>query len=99
MKRLFFIVGLLLISLILSAQNDCMGTENFNVNPAPVNGGYAPGTTVQFCITYNNWNTGIGTNWLEGFDLSLGSGWDLTTLTPTTYPANNGWCILLSSSI
>ena len=90
MKRLFLLIGLILISLVLSAQNDCMGTENFNVNPAPVNGGYAPGTTVQFCITYNNWNTGIGTNWLEGFDLNLGPGWDLTTLTPTTYPANNG---------
>jgi len=90
MKKLFFIIGLLLISFILSAQNDCMGTENFNVNPAPINGGYAPGATVQFCITYNNWNNTIGTNWLEGFDINLGSGWDLTTLIPTTYPANWG---------
>ena len=90
MKRLFLLIWLILISLVLSAQNDCMGTENFNSNPAPTNGGYAPGTTVQYCITYNNWNTGIGTNWLEGFDLNLGPGWDLTTLTPVTYPANNG---------
>ena len=90
MKRLYYLMVLVLASITMSAQNDCMGTENFNVNPAPVNGGYAPGTPVQFCITYNNWNTNIGTNWLEGFDLNLGPGWDLTTLTPTTYPANNG---------
>ena len=90
MKRLFFLLWLTLTSLVSNAQNDCMGTENFNVNPAPVNGGYAPGTPVQFCITYNNWNTNIGTNWLEGFDLNLGPGWDLTTLIPVTYPANNG---------
>jgi len=67
-----------------------MGTENFNVNTPPVNGGYAPGTPVQFCITYNNWNNTIGTNWLEGFDIDLGPGWDLSTLTPVTYPANWG---------
>jgi gliding motility-associated-like protein len=90
MKKLFFIIGLLLISFILSAQNDCMGTENFNVNPAPTNGGYAPGTTVNYCVTYNNWNTGIGTNWLEGFDITIGPGWDASSITPTTNPANNG---------
>jgi len=90
MKKLFFVIGLLLISFVLSAQNDCMGTENFNVNPAPTNGGYAPGTTVNYCVTYNNWNTGIGTNWLEGFDITIGPGWDASSITPTTYPANNG---------
>ena len=90
MKRLLLIVGLLLTTFVLSAQNDCMGTENFNVNPAPTNGGYAPGTTVNYCVTYNNWNTGIGTNWLEGFDITIGPGWDASSITPITYPANNG---------
>jgi hypothetical protein len=67
-----------------------MGTENFNVNPAPTNGGYAPGTTVNYCITYNNWTTNFGSNWLEGFDITIGPGWDASSITPTTTPANNG---------
>lgn len=71
-------------------QQDCMGTEAFNVNPLPQNGGYAPGTVVEYCVTFNNWNTTPGTNWLEGFDMTLGAGWDLGSLTPTQFPPNAG---------
>jgi gliding motility-associated-like protein len=68
-----------------------MGNEsNVTVGPAPVNGGWSPGTVVQFCITYNNWNLNNGTNWCEGFDITLGSGWIANTITPITYPNNNG---------
>jgi gliding motility-associated-like protein len=85
-----FITLFFSLSVVVSAQNDCMGTQNVVVNPPPAGGGYAPGTVVEYCVTYNNWNTGIGTNWLEGFNLTVGAGWDLSTLTPTTYPPNQG---------
>ena len=85
-----FITLFFSLSVVVSAQNDCMGTQSVVVNPPPAGGGYAPGTVVEYCVTYNNWNTGIGTNWLEGFDLTVGAGWDLATLTPTTYPPNQG---------
>jgi gliding motility-associated-like protein len=89
MKKLLAIL-LVLLNFCSYSQQDCMGTESYNVNPLPQNGGYAPGTTVEYCITFNNWNTTPGTNWLEGFDMTLGSGWDLSTLTPTQYPPNAG---------
>jgi len=90
MKKLILIL-LSLISISTYSQNDCMGTEsNVTVSPAPVNGGWAPGTPVQFCITYNNWNLNIGTNWCEGFDITLGSGWIGNSITPVTYPNNFG---------
>lgn len=79
---------LFLIPLLSFTQNDCMGTENFNVNPQPVNGGYAPGTVVEYCITYNNWNTGIGTNWFEGIDITIGPGWVANSIIPVTFPQN-----------
>jgi hypothetical protein len=85
-----FITLFFSLSVVVSAQNDCMGTQSVVVNPPPAGGGYAPGTVVEYCVTYNNWNTGIGTNWLEGFDLTIGGGWDLATLTPTTFPPNQG---------
>jgi gliding motility-associated-like protein len=67
-----------------------MGTESYVVNPLPQNGGYAPGTIVEYCVTFNNWNTGPGSNWLEGFDITLGPGWAPGSITAGTYPANNG---------
>ena len=79
-----------LFSFIGYAQQDCMGTEAYNVNPAPQNGGYAPGTVVEYCVTFNNWNTTPGTNWLEGFDITLGPGWAPGTITPTQFPPNAG---------
>ena len=79
---------LFLIPLLSFSQNDCMGTENFNVNPQPINGGYEPGTVVEYCITYNNWNTGLGTNWFEGIDITIGPGWVANSIVPVTFPQN-----------
>ena len=92
MKKLTLLI-LLLLKTIISFSQDCMGTESFVVNPLPQNGGYAPGTVVEYCVTFNNWDLNgatTNTNWLEGFDLNLGTGWDVSTITPTTYPLNNG---------
>jgi len=70
-----------------------MGTQNVIVNPLPSGGGYAPGTVVEFCVMYNNWNLSpfppFNFNWLEGFDITIGSGWIANSITPTTFPQNN----------
>ena len=87
-KRLFVSLFLIL-STIGYSQNDCIGVPNTVVNPLPIGGGYAPGTVVQYCVTYNNWNTGFNTNWCEGFDITIGPGWVANSITPTTYPNDN----------
>ena len=76
----------------LSVHNDhdcaqCLVASNLTASPAPVNGAYAPGTTVTFCLTVTNWNE-IVQNWLHGVQPSFGSGWNLSTLTPGTPPAS-----------
>jgi hypothetical protein len=65
----------------------CVGNQSFTLNPAPPIGGYSPGTVVNVCYTMQNWNgTNVQSNWLEGFDINLGSGW--TGLTPGAPPIN-----------
>jgi len=63
----------------------CMISSNLTASPAPVNGYYAPNTTVTFCLTVNDW-TNISNNWLHGVIPTLGNGWNLTTLNGTTSP-------------
>jgi len=87
MKKIILFL-LSLISISIFSQNDCMGTQSSVVNPLPTGGGYAPGTVVQYCVTYNNWNTSIGTNWCEGFDITIGPGWVASSITPVTMPNN-----------
>lgn len=83
MRYLLFI--LLFISKITYSQ--CVGTQTFTLNPQPVNNTYNPGQIVTLCYTLNNF-TQAGSNWFEGFDLNLGSGW--ASVTPQTPPANCG---------
>ena len=59
MKKLLISLNLILLSFVGFSQNDCMGFQSSVVNPLPVGGGYAPGTIVQYCVTYNNWNTNL----------------------------------------
>ena len=89
MKKLTLLILSLIIPIVFFAQNDCMSAPNTVVNPPPVGGGYAPGTVVQYCVTYNNWNTGFNTNWCEGFDITIGPGWVANSITPITYPNDN----------
>jgi gliding motility-associated-like protein len=88
MKKLYLLINLILLSFIGVSQNDCMGTQSSVVNPQPVGGGYAPGTVVQYCVTYNNWNTNLGSNWCEGFDITIGPGWVPGSITSVTLPNN-----------
>jgi len=78
-----FLIVLLLLS--SKAFSQCAGFESSTVNPLPINGTYQPGTVVTFCYTMSGYNQ-IGSNWIDGFDLTLGPGWDLSTLTPTQIP-------------
>jgi len=67
--------------------NQCNGTQSFTLTPPPSSGTYLPGQTVTMCYTMNGY-TQAGTNWIEGFDLTLGPGW--SSVTPQTAPANCG---------
>ena len=84
MRQILFI--LLLIPNLILAQ--CAGVPSFTLNPAPVNGNYEPGTVVTMCYTLNGWDTGFGSNWLEGFSINLGPGW--ASYTPISGPDDCG---------
>ena len=79
------LIFLSFISLFCIGQ--CAGTQSFTLTPPPVGGTYLPGQTVTMCYTMNGY-TQAGTNWVEGFDLTLGAGW--SSVTPQTAPANCG---------
>ena len=63
----------------------CNTASTITTTPAPVNGFYAPNTTVTFCYTVTNF-VQISTNWLHGVVPSFGSGWNPATLTPVSAP-------------
>lgn len=71
----------------LKSYGQCNGPVTFTLNPTPPVGGYTPGTVVNVCVTLQSFNQ-TGSNWFEGFDINLGSGW--TNLTPVSAPANCG---------
>ena len=70
-----------------TAYSQCNGTQSFTLTPPPVGNQYLPGQTVTMCYTMNGY-TQAGTNWIEGFDLTLGPGW--SNVQPATPPANCG---------
>jgi gliding motility-associated-like protein len=84
MKRLLLL--LLLIPNLLLGQ--CAGNQSFTLTPAPTNGTYEPGTVVTMCYTMNGWDTGFGSNWIEGFGIVLGPGW--VSYTPISGPDDCG---------
>ena len=65
----------------------CNGIQSFTLTPSPVGGAYTPGQTVTMCYTMVGYNQ-LNSNWVEGFDLTLGPGW--ASVTPQTAPANCG---------
>ncbi len=72
---------------------DCLTGTALTVNPLPVNGAYAPGTTVQFCYKVNQYNH-VNTNWLHGVQLTFGSGWNAASLVasvPTSTSTGGSW--------
>ncbi len=85
---LFF---LLLIPNIVLSQ--CVGVQSFTLTPSPTNGTYEPGTVVTMCYTMNGWNgTNFGSNWIEGFGLTLGPGW--VSHSPISGPDDCGGAVL-----
>jgi hypothetical protein len=82
-----FIIALVLSLTSLIAVGQCNGISSFNMTPVAPPGGYLPGTVVNVCYTMTGYSQ-AGSNWVEGFDLTLGPGW--TGLTPGAPPANCG---------
>ena len=81
---ILFIVSLFIFT---HSFGQCNGTQSFTMTPSAPAGGYLPGTVVNVSYTMNGYSQS-GSNWAEGFSLSLGSGW--TNLTPTNPPTNCG---------
>ena len=77
----------LFIFLTYLGYSQCAGTQSFTLTPSPVGGTYLPGQTVTMCYTMVGYSQ-AGTNWIDGFDLTLGAGW--ASVTPQTAPANCG---------
>jgi len=59
--------------------NNCLQVGNLTVSPAPVNGTYLPGTTVNFCYNITQY-TQVSSNWLHGVTFNFGAGWNPATI-------------------
>ena len=60
----------------------CILENQLTVNPAPINGTYQPGQTVNFCYSITDFSQ-ENTNWLHGVVPNFGAGWDLGSLVVT----------------
>lgn len=54
----------------------------FTASPAPVDGHYEGGQTVEMCFTVTQWETTPTSERLHALELSFGPGWDLASLSP-----------------
>jgi gliding motility-associated-like protein len=84
MKHFIILLSILFSSFTLYSQ--CSGDITYDLSILPATDGtYPPNTVVELCVTMTNWNgNSEGSNWLEGFGLTLGSGW--INITPVTSP-------------
>jgi hypothetical protein len=78
---------ILFVFITYFGYSQCAGTQSFTLTPPPTGGTYLPGQTVTMCYTMNGYSQ-AGTNWAEGFDLTLGPGW--ASVIPQSAPANCG---------
>jgi hypothetical protein len=62
--------------------NDCIRGGTITATPPPVNGGYQPGQTVQFCFHVDQFSE-PNTNWLHGVQFGFGPGWTASSLSAT----------------
>jgi gliding motility-associated-like protein len=81
---------ILLLFITTQAHSQCAGFLDFDFNPQyPPNSTYPPNTEVVFCCTMIGWDgNDQGSNWFEGFGLTLGSGW--ANVSPLQAPADVG---------
>ena len=69
--------------------SQCMLSAFVTASPAPTNGYYLPGTTVNLCLTVTGYNQ-IAANWMSGVQPTFGSGWNPATLSGTSSPNGSG---------
>ena len=69
--------------------NVCMLAAGVTASPAPSNGFYLPGTTVEFCIEITEYDQ-IGSNWMSGIVPNLGAMWDAGSLIGISSPNAGG---------
>jgi gliding motility-associated-like protein len=88
-KSLLLLSGLLIfVQNNVSAQAPCIGSQSMTASPVPAgNNTYVVGTTVTFCYTLTNYAQS-GADWIAGFAITLGPGWDPASLTPLTPPSS-----------
>ncbi|MFN5324533.1 MAG: gliding motility-associated C-terminal domain-containing protein [Bacteroidota bacterium] len=87
-KSLRLIVVSILISVSGYAQSPCVGSQSMTASPAPAgNNTYVVGTTVTFCYTLSNYAQ-TNADWIAGFAITLGPGWDPNSLAPLTPPTS-----------
>ena len=84
MKKIYsLLVG---IFLTLNVFSQCGGALTFDLSTPPAaDGTYPPNTTIELCVTMTGWNGNLqGSNWMEGFGLTIGAGW--VVINPTLPP-------------
>ena len=67
------VLYLLLVLLSISVDAQCAGNISYTLD-VPPNGDntYPPNTIIELCVTMTNWDGNAqGSNWLEGFGLTL----------------------------
>ncbi len=88
MKQLRYIL-LMLILLMNPCTSyvfgQCAQTESSTSTPPPSFNTYQSGTTIVFCYTMTDFLQ-LSSNWIDGFEINFGGGWDATSLTPITAP-------------
>jgi len=89
MKTYLLIVCITLFAVQSPAQNNCVGSMAMTASPVQPVGGYAPGTTVDICITLTNYSQ-LSAVWLHGVGVNFGPGWDIATITSTPFPGCDG---------
>lgn len=83
-RCLFTLLFLVVLGPTAKAQA-CLTNWTVSASTPPVNGTYACGETVTFCITVTGWNQS-NANWFHGVVANFGPGWDLSTVVPGTPP-------------
>ena len=80
------LITIFLLLLSFSTYSQCSGDITYTLDPTPnIDNTFAPGEVVELCVTLTGWQgNDQGSNWLEGFGLTLGPGWDVVT--PVTPP-------------
>jgi len=71
--------------------NPCLTQRQgfFSASPAPLNGTYTGGQSVQMCYTVNRWNAAASNEYLHGLEVDFGPGWDQSTFSPAPPPTCN----------